>query len=151
MHCYSCKELYRTQYRVVRTFQLLSGVINQLTFCRCPGTGKWVESDPTSRLNYAQRTVQRRAALEDLGWDGARSQASAPGTLLPPPRASAAGAAPAAKRERKGVSRLPADIRTELADKVLHCIPCQDPLRPSHPSKPASAFLLLSIRRPGGP
>ena len=85
--------------------------------CRCPGTGKWVESDPTSRLNYAQRTVQRRAALEDLGWDGARSQASAPGTLLPPAPAGV-GAAPAAKRERKGVSRLPADIRTELADKV---------------------------------
>jgi len=77
-----------------------------------------VESDPTSRLSYAQRTVRRRAALDDMGWEGARSEASAPATQLPP-RAGGGGA----KRERKGAAaaqvRLPPDIRTELADKVL--------------------------------
>ena len=90
-----------------------------LSPCRCPGTGKWVESDPTSRLSYAQRTVRRRSALDDLGWDGARSEASAPATQLPP---RAGGPGSGAKRERKGASaaqvRLPPDIRTELADKV---------------------------------
>ena len=72
-----------------------------------------------SRLSYAQRTVKRRAALDEMGWAGARDQASAPATLLPP-RAGGQGAA--AKRERKGAMgaqvRLPPDIRTELADKV---------------------------------
>ena len=77
-----------------------------------------MESDPTSRLSYAQRTVRRRAALDDMGWEGARSEASAPATQLPP-RAGGGGT----KRERKGAAaaqvRLPPDIRTELADKVL--------------------------------
>jgi len=107
-----------------------------------------VESDPTSRLSYAQRTVRRRAALDDMGWEGARSEASAPATQLPP-RAGGGGA----KRERKGAAaaqvRLPPDIRTELADKVSlipSCMVCAAPTANACIMAAMQVFLLAQRR-----
>lgn len=86
---------------------------------RCPGAGKWVESDPTSRAAYADRTVQRRQALQSLGWDGAMSEASAPANIpIAVASAMAVGASLPVKRERKASVRLPQDIRSQLGVQV---------------------------------
>jgi hypothetical protein len=42
-------------------------VVNAAVRCRCPGAGKWIENDDTSRQSYAQRTSLRHDQLQQLG------------------------------------------------------------------------------------
>lgn len=126
---------------------------------RCPGAGKWVESDPSSRAAYAERTVQRRVALQNMGWQGALSEASAPATgeLSDPGQG---GPPVMVKRERKSSVRLPQDIRTELGGQVgcsyhTHMAPHLGGERPLPSATPwilclksNSQFLSITAKRP---
>ena len=83
-----------------------------------------MESDPISRAAYADRTVQRRQVLHNLGWDGALSEASAPGNgPLSGAGAMVVGSILPLKRERKASVRLPQDIRSQLGPQVRACLP----------------------------
>ena len=80
-----------------------------------------MESDPTSRAAYADRTVLRRQALHNLGWDGALSEASAPASGPVPEAGAMVVGSPLPlplKRERRGSVRLPQDIRSQLGSRV---------------------------------
>ncbi|KAL3151010.1 hypothetical protein ABBQ38_012881 [Trebouxia sp. C0009 RCD-2024] len=88
----------------------------EICACRCPGAGKWVESDQDSRASYAQRTQARHGQLNAMGWFGNVGIAtpSNPADMQPggDPLVTSEGSA---KRKFRELKRLPADIRAQVA------------------------------------
>ncbi|PSC69166.1 hypothetical protein C2E20_7306 [Micractinium conductrix] len=72
--------------------------------CKCPGAGKWIESDPESRRAFRERTQERQDMLAQLGWQdasAAQPTSTAGGT------ASAATAAPSTSAGQEAVQQRP--------------------------------------------
>jgi hypothetical protein len=79
--------------------------------CNCPAMGKWVETDPSSRQAFRDRTTRRHAELAAHGWTGSIGG----GGESPAPSAAGTTMTTGAKpTSSKGLGRLPADIRKQL-------------------------------------
>lgn len=61
------------------------GISCVAALCRCPGAGKWVESDEASRESYERRTAARHTQLQGLGWN-ASAKLSFSFSQSPPPQ-----------------------------------------------------------------
>lgn len=90
----------------------------EICSCKCPGAGKWVENDDTSRQQYAQRTSLRHGQLQQLGWGGSISVSA---TFGPSPVSQylQQDAQPQCnmkrpRQSRRTLKRLPQDIRHQL-------------------------------------
>lgn len=102
--------------------------------CRCPGAGKWVETDEASRKSYAERTHQRYEELTKMGW--AIMQTT---NLMQVEKKTKSPVGSQVKTslpelsKNKVLRRLPADIRAQMEAMQTHGIPLPLPMPPAPP------------------